>query len=228
MILSALVYNLKILDLLTFIIEEINISSENFLKLIKLSNFMNPSDRVVSKFYSVSGKSPFEFSNKAFWYVIHVRSRHEFKVLERLTETGINTFLPVVEKLNRWKDRKKLVKFPLFPGYLFVNMLKNPQNVLNVLKTTGVVKFLGIKHGEPEPVPEEQIIFLRRIVESREPLDPYPYLKEGQRVRIKKGPLSGVEGVLSKRSGQHILIISVDVLMHGASLKIDASDVEKI
>lgn len=176
-----------------------------------------------------AGKSiPSEFSNEACWYVIHVRSRHEFKVLERLTETGINTFLPVVEKMNRWKDRKKLVKFPLFPGYLFVYVVKNHQNILNVLKVSGVVKFLGLKPDEPEPVPEAQIIALKRLVESGESLDPYPYLEEGQRVRIKRGPLAGVKGFLSKRSGQHILIISVDILMQGASLKMDASDVERV
>ncbi len=100
--------------------------------------------------------------------------------------------------------------------------------MLDVLKTSGVVKFLGVKPNEPEPVPEEQIISLKRLVENREHIDPYPYLKEGQRVRIKKGPLAGVEGLLSKRAGQHILILSVDILRQGVSLKIDAADVERV
>lgn len=162
------------------------------------------------------------------WYVIHVRSRHEFKVLERLTETGIDAFLPVMERLNRWKDRKKLVRFPLFPGYVFVYIVRNRQDILNVLKVSGVVRFLGIKPDEPEPVPEEQIVSLKRLVESKQSLDPYPYLKEGQRVRIRKGPLTGVEGILSKRAGQHILILSVDILRQGVSLKIDATNVERV
>lgn len=167
-------------------------------------------------------------SENFYWYAVHVRSRHEFKVLERLTEIGINTFLPVVERLNRWKDRKKLVKFPLFPGYIFVYIVRNRQDILSVLKVSGVVKFLGIKADEPEPVPEEQVVSLKKVVESKQPIDPYPYLKEGQRVRIKRGPLAGVEGILSKRAGQHILILSVDILMQGASLKIDAADVEGV
>lgn len=167
-------------------------------------------------------------SNKFCWYVIHVRSRHEFKVLERLAENGIDVFLPVVEKLSRWKDRRKLVKFPLFSGYLFVNIVKNPKNVLDILKTSGVVNFLGIKPGDPDPVPEEQILFLKKLVENKQSIDPYPYLKEGQKVKIKKGPLTGVEGMLFKRAGQHILILSVDILQQGVSLKIDASDVEGI
>ncbi|MBF0553521.1 MAG: antitermination protein NusG, partial [Nitrospirae bacterium] len=73
-----------------------------------------------------------------------------------------------------------------------------------------------------------QILSLKRIVESKESIDPYPYLKTGQRVRIKKGPLAEVEGVLAKRKGYHIIIISVDILCQGLSLKIDASDVEPV
>ncbi|MDP2276587.1 MAG: antitermination protein NusG, partial [Nitrospirota bacterium] len=74
----------------------------------------------------------------------------------------------------------------------------------------------------------DQIISLKKLVESKESLDPYPYLKEGQRVRIKMGPLAGVEGVLVERKGQHLLVLSVDILRQGVSLKIDASDVERV
>ena len=96
------------------------------------------------------------------WYVIHVRSRHEFGVTERLVKSGIDVFLPIVERLRRWKDRKKLVAFPLFPGYLFVNIPKNNSMKLAVLKTPGVVRFIGLTPGEPEPVPAEQILSLKK------------------------------------------------------------------
>lgn len=165
-------------------------------------------------------------TSELYWYAIHVRSRHEFKVLDRLTKAGIDAFLPVVERLNKWKDRKKLVNFPLFPGYLFVHIHKIYDTMLAILKTPGVVRFIGIIPGEPEPIPDEQIDSLKRLVESKENLDPYPYLKEGQRVRIKKGPLAGVEGILTEKAGQHILVLSVDILRQGVSIKIDASDVE--
>jgi len=160
------------------------------------------------------------------WYAVHVKSRHEFKVVERLTKSGIETFLPAVERLSRWKDRKKLINFPLFPCYIFVHMHKIYEAMLIVLKTQGVVRFIGINQCEPEPVPEDQIIYLKKAVESKETLDPYPYLKEGQRVRIKMGPLAGVEGVLVERKGQHLLVLSVDILRQGVSLKIDALEVE--
>ncbi len=164
--------------------------------------------------------------SELYWYAIYVKSRHEFHVFERLSSANIDAFLPTMERLSKWKDRKKMVSFPLFPGYLFVHINKSYNNILTVLKTNGVVRFLGISPREPEPIPEEQIISLKRVVESKELLDPYPYLKEGQRVRIKSGSLKGLEGLLIEKTGQHSLVISVDILRQGVSLKVDASEVE--
>jgi transcription antitermination factor NusG len=76
------------------------------------------------------------------WYAVHVRSRHEFQVHDRLLQKGIETFLPTVEKLRKWKDRKKLISFPLFPGYIFVHTTKEAHNLLGVLKVQGVVRML--------------------------------------------------------------------------------------
>lgn len=165
------------------------------------------------------------------WYAVHIRSRHEFQVSERLNLKGIDVFLPSVERLRKWKDRKKLIAFPLFPGYLFVHIPKRPQDILSVLKVKGTVRLLGSSPGEPEPIPDEQIISLKKLVENKSAsggLDPYPYLKEGQRVRIKKGALYGVEGILIERLGQHMLVISVDILRQGVALKIEASEVERV
>jgi transcription antitermination factor NusG len=162
------------------------------------------------------------------WYAVHVRSRHEFQVLERLTRAGIESFLPVVDRLSKRKDRKKIVALPLFPGYLFVHIRNQPEEKLMTLKTTGVVRFLGLIPGEPEPVPEDQVLSLRRLVESKEEIDPYPFLKEGHKVRIRKGPLSGVEGLLVSRPGKHLIVLSVDILQQGVSVKVDASDVESL
>ena len=162
------------------------------------------------------------------WYAVHVRSRHEFQVHDRLKLKGVETFLPTVERLRRWKDRKKMVTFPLFPGYLFVHITRSPSDILNVLKVQGVVRLLSTRPGEPEPVPDDQIQSLMRLVESREELDPYPYLKEGQRVRIRRGPLAGVEGILVEKLDKHLLVLSVDVLRQGVAVKINAYDVETI
>ena len=162
------------------------------------------------------------------WHAVHVRSRHEFQVFERLTKKGIEAFLPRVERLRKWKDRKKLIAFPLFPGYLFVHITKRAEDKLSVLKISGVVRLLCSVPGEPDPIPDEQIISLKTLVENKEELDPYPYLDEGERVRIKRGPLTGVEGIFVEKLDKHILVLSVDVLRQGVALTIDASDVEKI
>jgi transcription antitermination factor NusG len=162
------------------------------------------------------------------WHAVHVKSRHEFQIFERLTKKGIEAFLPTVERLRKWKDRKKLIAFPLFPGYLFVHITKRAEEKLSVLKISGVVRLLCTVPGEPDPIPDEQIISLQKLVENKEELDPYPYLDEGQRVRIKRGPLTGVEGILIEKLDKHILVLSVDVLRQGVALTIDASDVGKI
>ncbi len=166
--------------------------------------------------------------NDMFWYAVYVKSRHEFRVSERLDCTGIEVFLPSVEKLRKWKDRRKMVTFPLFPGYLFVRIPKDYDRIISVLKTPGIVSFVCAKGGIPASVPDSQIISLKTVLENSTDVDPYPYLKEGNKVRIKKGSMKGVEGILLQRRGHHILVLSVDVLQQGASLKIDACDVEPL
>jgi len=141
---------------------------------------------------------------------------------------GVEAFLPTVDKMRKWKDRKKLVTFPLFPGYLFVHTTKDNNSLLRVLKVKGVVRMLCTLPGEPDAIPDEQIISLQKLVENREALDPYPYLNEGEKVRISSGPLSGIEGMLVKKLDKHVLVLSVDVLQQGVALTINASDVEKI
>jgi transcriptional antiterminator NusG len=162
------------------------------------------------------------------WYAVHVRSRHEAKVADRLAMKEIETFLPQVERVRKWKDRKKLIAFPLFPGYIFVHTSRQSRNLLSVLKVAGVVRIICTIPGEPDPIPEDQILSLKKLVDNKGELDPYPYLNEGQRVRIITGPLQGVEGILVEKLDKHILVLSVDVLRQGVALTISASEVEKI
>ncbi|MEO5360090.1 MAG: UpxY family transcription antiterminator [Nitrospirota bacterium] len=162
------------------------------------------------------------------WYAVHVKNRHEFKVYERLLSKNIESFLPVFERLCRWKDRKKLQSFPLFNGYLFTHITGSPDEIMLVLKTQGVVRILGTSSRKPEPIPETQIVSLKKLVESKEQLDPYPYLKEGQWIRIRKGALAGAEGILIEKAQTHIFVVSIDIFQRGLSLKIDASDIDPV
>lgn len=150
------------------------------------------------------------------------------KVANMLASSGIETFVAMVERLRQWKDRKRLVSFPLFPGYLFVHIDERPHSRLTVLKKRGVVRFVEMVPGTPDPVPDKQINSLKTLVENKAVLDPYPYLQEGQLVRIIRGPLYGVEGILAQKRDKHILVLSADVLQKGVALTVNASDVEKI
>ena len=157
------------------------------------------------------------------WYAIYTRSRHEKKVAASLEEKRVEVFLPLRSVLSRWKDRRKEVQLPLFSGYLFVRILREQR--LPVLQTSGVVRFVGNGDGL-DPVPEEQIISIQRLMESGLRYDPYPYLKEGMQVRVVRGPLKGVEGILIDKRKKHLLVLSVDMIQQSAAMQVDISDTD--
>jgi transcription antitermination factor NusG len=157
------------------------------------------------------------------WFAVYTRSRHEKKVAGYLKDKHIEVFLPLRSVVNRWKDRQKEVELPLFSGYLFVRI--HPQDRLTVLQTSGVVAFV-CSENKPVPVPEDQIDAIRRLVESGLTFDPYPYVKEGMRVIIKRGPLKGVEGIVISKRKKHLLVLSVDLIQQSAALEISISDTD--
>lgn len=160
------------------------------------------------------------------WYALYVKSRHEFVAEGELRRKGIETYLPSVKRLRRWKDRKKFVDFPLFPGYLFVNVQQRPEEFLNVLRTRGVVTLVSSEPGYPTPIPSEEINSLMLLVESGKELDIYPHLKEGTRVRVRRGPLKSAEGILEKKEDQYIFLVNIEILGRSVGVKIYADDAE--
>ena len=166
-------------------------------------------------------------SQKKFWYAVYLKSKHEFKTEKKLREKDIEVFLPIIERIRQWKDRKKVVSFPLFPGYIFVNIRDDYDRMLSILKTPGVVRFLSLQ-GKSCPIPEEQIISLKKLIENKEQIDPHPYINEGEQVRITSGPLAGVEGTLIEKLNHNYLILSIDLIKQGAAVKIDAFDIEPV
>lgn len=160
------------------------------------------------------------------WYALYVKSRHEYIAQAELIRKNINNFLPSVNRMQLWKDRKKMVTFPLFPGYLFVFVRPHAEEYLRVLKTRGAVNILSLEPGRPTPVPEDEINSLRIMVESGQELDIFPSLKEGTRVRVRKGPLTGAVGTLKARDSQQIFIVNIDILGRGVGVKIYADDIE--
>jgi transcription termination/antitermination protein NusG len=176
---------------------------------------------------TVLEKSRAQGFQKPEWYALYTRSRFEKKMLSELTGRDIEVFLPMREILSRWKDRKKKIWVPLFPGYIFVNHVDTPENRFRILNIPGAVRFITLE-GHAAPIPEAQIQYVRRFLESSIAVDPYPYLQVGTRVEVIAGPLKGIHGILVEKRGKFRFVIQVDLIRQAVSVEIDASDVRPI
>jgi transcription antitermination factor NusG len=166
-------------------------------------------------------------TDEGSWYAVQTRARHEKVVADRLQEQGLTTFLPLVTEIHRWSDRRKKVELPLFSCYVFVKMVPAGEQRLQVYRVNGVFRIVGV-HGEGIPIPDEQIEAVRTLVEQQVPWLSHPFLKVGQRVRIRGGALDGVEGVLSARAGERSLVVSVDAIQRSLAVRIEGYDVEPV
>jgi transcription antitermination factor NusG len=162
------------------------------------------------------------------WYAVQTRARHEKAVACRLCERGVTTFLPTVTEVHRWKDRRKTVSLPLFNCYLFVKMMPSNEERQRVLRVDSVLGLVGTAHGMGTPIPDEQIDAIRILVSERIPWRSHPFLKIGQRVRIRGGALDGIEGILESRRGDRRLVISVDAVQRSLAVQIEGYDVEPV
>jgi transcription antitermination factor NusG len=157
------------------------------------------------------------------WFAVWTRSRHEQVVRDQLEKKHFDVFLPTVTKWSRWKDRKKKIDWPLFPGYCFARF--NPHERLPILKCTGVVSIISFE-GEPAPIPDHQIDGIRRLIDSDLAFDPVPMIREGMMVEVVHGPLKGVIGRLVRKNEKARLVLSVDLIGQGVSVEVDAADVK--
>jgi transcription antitermination factor NusG len=159
------------------------------------------------------------------WYALLTRARHERVVAQKLNERGVTTFLPVVSELRRWSDRRKLVESPLFSCYVFAKLQPTNEGRLRALRVDGVFSIVGSR-AEGTPIPDEQIDAVRKLTEERLPWYSHPFLKIGQRVRIRSGALDGVEGILVSRSGESTLVISIDAIQRSLAVRVEGYQVE--
>ena len=156
------------------------------------------------------------------WYATWTRSRHELVVRDQLSRKGFDAFLPMITKWSRWKDRKKQIDWPLFPGYCFVKLTPNDRAA--VLKCTGVVSIVSF-NGEMALIPAHEIDSIRQLVETDLQFDPCPLIKEGMLVEVVHGPLRGVVGRLVRKGTHARLMLSVALIGQGVSVEVDAADV---
>src|SRR6202163_3553507 len=127
------------------------------------------------------------------WYAIHTRHQHEKTVAQILTTKGFQTLLPLYQSARRWKDRTKLLSLPLFPCYVFLK--GGLERRLDIMTTPGIYALVA-NAGQPAAIPSAEIEAIRRAVECGVRIEPHPFLKCGEFMRVKSGPLAGIQGIL--------------------------------
>lgn len=166
-------------------------------------------------------------SEPALWFAIHTYPRHEKRVSSHLSLKGVENHLPLLTQVHQWSDRRKAVDLPLFPCYVFVQIPPVAESRVQVLQVPGVISLVG-SGGEGTPIPENQIDAIRTLLKNKVRTDPYPFLKIGQRVKVRGSYLDGVEGILIRRNGMRRLIISVEALERSVAICVEGLQVEAI
>jgi transcription antitermination factor NusG len=157
------------------------------------------------------------------WYAAHTSSNHEKRVAEQLTWKSVEHFLPLYQTVRLWKDRRVQLRRALFPGYVFVRLALRDR--LQVLQIPGVAKLVGFS-GTPTALPQEQIDTLRTSLLNGVRAEPHPHLTVGRRVRVKSGPLAGMEGILLRRKSRLRVVISIELIQRSVSVDTDLADIE--
>ncbi len=169
---------------------------------------------------------PLDLAQKELnWYAVHTKARHEKRVAAQFEEKRVSTFLPILREVRKWADRSSEVDLPLFSCYTFVRIVQTSEERLKVLRTPGVLGFVGSeRHGTP--IPPEEIESLRTAISKNIPLVPHPFVDAGRRVRIRGGSLDGVEGILMRQGADQSLIVSVDLLRRSVSIRVEGYNIE--
>ena len=159
------------------------------------------------------------------WYAVHTVARHEKRVAAQFQEKRVCTFLPLLRQIHRWSDRRRVVELPMFSCYAFVRIVQTVEERLKVLRTPGVLGFVG-NERQGTPIPEEQIESLRKAISEKVPCLPHPFISAGKRVRVRGGSLDGVEGILLVQGRDQKLVLSVELLQRSICIRVEGYDIE--
>jgi transcription antitermination factor NusG len=159
------------------------------------------------------------------WYAAYTSANHEKRVAEQLGVRLVEHFVPLYESMRRWKDRKVRLQLPLFPGYVFVRLAACER--LRVLQVPGVARLVGF-NGLPCALPDSDIEALKAGLASGIRAEPYPFQLVGRRVRVKAGPLEGLQGIVVRRKNRLRLVISLDLIHRAAAVEVEATDLEPV
>jgi len=184
---------------------------------------LGPTIPEVCSNFDLQGDFPFHSSYK--WFALTVKPNHEKTVASILHNRGLEGFLPLYRVRNRWSDRVKELDLPLFPSYVFSRFpFANRVRVLAIPSVTSIVGF----GGEPAPIPDDEIDAVRKLVTSRLPLGPWPFLKEGRRVRINHGAMCDVEGILLQIKDSLRVVVSIEMLQRSVAVTIDRDMISSV
>ena len=152
------------------------------------------------------------------WYAIRTRSNHEKVTATVLEGKGYQLYLPLYRVRRRWTDRVVVTELPVFPGYVFCRF--DAKQRLPILTTPGVVSVVGFG-TEPAPIPDSEIEAVQAVLGSGLQAEPCPFLREGQRIRVTRGALEGLEGILLKKKSEWRMVVSVTMLQRSIAVEID-------
>ena len=167
------------------------------------------------------------FPEDSNWYAIHTKPRHEKWIAGQLLEKRVFTFLPLLQQIHQWSDRRTKVDVPMFSCYAFVRIVQSAEERLKVLRTPGVLGFVGSER-EGTPIPSEEIENLRIALREKIPCAVHPYIRIGQRVRVRGGSLNGIQGILLSQGKDQSLIVSVELLQRSIAIRVEGYEVELV
>jgi len=162
---------------------------------------------------------------EARWYAAYTSANHEKRVAVQLVQRSVEHFLPLYASVRKWKDRRVKLDLPLFPGYVFVQIALRDR--LQVMQIPGVANLVGFG-GTPTALPEGEIEALRTSLGSGVRAEPHPFLTAGRRVRVKVGPLAGLEGIVIRRKNRLRLVVSLDLIHRAAAVEVETADLEGV
>jgi transcription antitermination factor NusG len=159
------------------------------------------------------------------WFAAYTRANHERTVAHQLADRGVESFLPQYESARKWKDRTVRLQLPLFPGYVFVHLPARER--LRVQQIPGVVHLVA-SAGTPIAVPEQELHQIREVLARGLRAEPHPFLRAGRRVRVKSGPLAGLDGLLVRKKNRLRFVVSVELILKSVAVEVDEVDLEAL
>jgi transcriptional antiterminator RfaH len=160
------------------------------------------------------------------WHAVYVASRQEKKVNEALAKKGVESYLPLVKTMRNWSDRKKLVEFPLIPGYIFVHL--DISERLTVLETRGIVNFVK-SYGKIGVVYDSEIENIKQLVALGYHLDAFPVgkMEKGDRIKITSGPLKNLEGIITDQGSEEFFNVILEGIGYNVRVKLPSGVLKK-